>query len=198
MIRNLTIVLFVVATSCASAQSFHWDSEGSHELVRKNAIRFSKELSPGDRSLLLHAIAARLRPNLDIHSEKQLLDAAADTRIELVDLDKDGKLEVIAQSWADETCGATGNCLFWIFKKTDRGYKTILNGGAQVFTVEETSTNGFRDITLGLHDSATRSELHPYRFGDGRYRKRGCFDANWVKEIGGPTLKKPIITPCSK
>jgi hypothetical protein len=201
MIRNLAAVLLVAITPCALAQSFHWDSKKSHELVRKNAIRFSKELSPEDRSLLLHAIAARLHPgmaDLDIQSEKQLLNAAADTRIELVDLDGDGKPEVIAQSWGDETCGATGNCSFWIFKKTDRSYKTILNGGAQVFAVEETSTNGFRDVTLGLHDSATESELFPYRFSGDRYRKRGCFDANWAKEVGGPILKKPIITPCPK
>ena len=74
----------------------------------------------------------------------------------------------------------------------------ILNGGAQTFAIEDTITNGFRDVTLGLHNSATESELRPYRFSDGRYRKRGCFDANWTKEIDGPLLKKPIITPCSK
>ena len=199
MIRSFTVVLLVAITPCALAQSFHWDSKKSHELVRKNAVRFSTELSPDDRSLLLHAIAARLRPgkaDLDTHSEKQLLADAADTRIELVDLDGDGKPEVIAQSWGMETCGATGNCAFWVFKKIDGGYKTILHGGAQVFVVEETITNGFRDITLGLHDSASESELRPYRFSEGKYRKQGCFDASWTKEIGGPILKKPIITPC--
>jgi hypothetical protein len=201
MIRNLAAVLLVAITPCALAQSFHWDAKKSHELVRKNAIRFAKELSPEDRSLLLYAIVARLRPgmaDLDIQSEKQLLDAAADTRIEVVDLDGDGKPEVIAQSWGDEMCGATGNCAFWIFKKIGSVYKAILIGAAQTFAVEETGTNGFRDVTLGLHDSATKSELRLYRFSEGRYHKRGCFDANWAKEVGGPILKKPIITHCPK
>ena len=199
MFRSFAAVLVVVIIPFAQAQSFHWDSKKSHELGRKDAVRFSKELSPADRAFLLRALAAKLRPmmtDLDIQSEKQLLDAAADTRIKLVDLDGDGEPEVIAQSWADGTCGAVGNCFFWVFKKTDSGYMAILNGGAQTFTVEDTTTNGFRNLTLGLHDSATESELFPYRFCGGRYRKLGCFNANWTKEIGGPILKKPIITPC--
>jgi hypothetical protein len=199
MISKLAVSLLVGVATCAVAQGFHWDAKKSHELVRKDAIRFAKELSPADRTLLIRAIAAKFRSrmaDLDIASEKQLLSVAADTRIELVDLDGDGTPEVLAQSWADETCGAVGNCLFWIFKKTNTGYQSILNGGAQTFSVEDTNTNGFRDVTLGLHDSAIESRLYLYRFNDGRYRKYGCYDAKWAKELGGPMLKRPIITKC--
>lgn len=199
MIRKLTISLLVGMAACSVAQSFHWDAKKSHELTSKSAIPFSKELSPADQTLLIRAIAAKLRPamsELDIHSEKQLLSVAADTRIELIDLDGDRTPEVIAQSSGVETCGAVGNCLFWIFKKTNAGYRSILSDGAQVFSIEDTSTNGFRDVTLGLHDSATESRLFPYRFSNGRYRRRGCYDAEWVRQLGGPTLKRPIITHC--
>jgi hypothetical protein len=199
MLQRLAIGLLVGVATCAAAQSFHWDVKKSHELARKDAIRFSKELSPADRTLLIRAIAAKLRPKMDafdISSEKRLFGLAADTRIELLDLDGDGTPEVIAQSFGMETCGAVGNCLFWIFKKTNVGYQSILNHGAQVFRIEDTNTNGFRDVTLGLHDSATESHLFPYRFSNGMYRQRGCYDAEWVKEPGGPILKTPVITKC--
>jgi hypothetical protein len=201
MIRWLAVGLFVGAATCTWAQSFRWDAKKPQELTRENAIRFTKDLSASDRSLLIRAIAAKLRPkmdNLDIHSEKQLLSVAADTRIELVDLDSDGTPEVLAQSSGMETCGAVGNCLFWIFKKTNTGYRTILSDGAQIFTIEDTSTEGFRDVTLGVHDSASERHLFPYRFSNGRYHQRGCYDANWTPNIDGPVLKKPIIRPCSR
>jgi hypothetical protein len=201
MLRKLAIVVLTCVASCASAQGFHWDVRKSHELTRKNAVRFSKELSPADRSVLIRAITAKLRPemdDLDIHSEKQLRSAAANTRIELVDLDGDGTPEVLAQSWGMETCGAVGNCLFWIFKKTDGIYKPILSDGAQVFAVEDTSTNGFRDVTLAVHDSASESHLFPYGFSNGRYRRLGCYEAEWFPKPDGPMLKTPIIKRCSK
>jgi hypothetical protein len=199
MFPKLAISLLVGVATCAVAQDSHLSGKKPREIASENEIRSSKQLSPADRTLLIRAIAADLRPEMNdfgIDSEKQLLSQAAHTRIELVDLDGDGTPEVFVQSSGPETCGAVGNCLFWIFKKTNGIYKPILSGGAQTFSIEDTSTNGFRDVTLGLQDSATEDHLYPYRFSNGMYRKYGCYVEKWTKELGGPMLKRPIVTKC--
>jgi hypothetical protein len=190
-----------IPASQTRASRLQWDAEHGVELAQNDSVRVSNILAEGERASLIRAIAAKLRPqmaDLQIRSEKQLLLVAANTRIKLVDLDGDGTPEVLAQSWGSDTCGAVGNCFFWVFQKTDSGYKTILNSGAQTFTVEETRTDGFRDLMLADHDSASEKTLYLYRFSSGRYRQTGCYDADWAPNPVEPMLKKPVIAPCKR
>ena len=124
---------------------------------------------------------------------------AAATRVKLVDLNGDGTPEIIAQGIGD-VCSPTGNCPFWVFQKVASGYKVVLEKGAvQSFTVQPTRSNGYFDLVLGMHGSATEQGLYLYQFGQGRYRSIACYYANWsylddngrVRE-----LKEPRITPC--
>ena len=124
---------------------------------------------------------------------------AAATRVKLVDLDGDGRPEVIAQGIGD-VCSRTGNCPFWVFQRVASGYKVILEKGAvQTFTVQPTRSNDYSDLLLSMHGSATEQELYSYQFGHGRYRSIACYDANWsyLDENGRiHELKRPRITPC--
>ncbi len=155
-------------------------------------------MNSSDKAAIAKAIEERLRPEIgtpDIQSEKELPKAALDTRIKLIDLNQSGTREVIAQSMAG--CGAVGNCSFWVFQKVSHGYKLLLDGYGQTFTIQKESTNGFKDIVVASHSSATDSGLTLFRYREGRYREVGCYEANWAPIVNGARqeLKEPQITP---
>jgi hypothetical protein len=188
-----TMVVAVLAASAAGQDAcplktseglFHWDFRQAQELKLGQAINKSPALTDAERTALVKQIATQLRramANLGIESEHELLTIAARTRIELVDLNDDGTPEIIAQPVGLKAgCGATGNCPFWVFAKSNSGYDLILEGGGQVFTVEPTRTNGFSDLVLGTHDSADEQTLYLYCYREGKYHEHpDCYHAEW-------------------
>jgi hypothetical protein len=214
------IVFVLVMVVCAQGQNlapqapmsrhFYWSARKAHELDYKKTIRNTPDLDPDERALLLKTVVALIRPfmaDLEISSERELRKIASDTRVELVDLNGDGTPEVITQAFGIKSgCGATGNCPIWIFIKTANGYKLLLDtrdkdgiGGVELITVEESRTNGFSDLVLAAHDSASEKSLLVYRYKDGLYRDSACYDANWQSWSGElHYLKQPVITKCSQ
>lgn len=179
-------------------QKFQWNWREWQELNADQSLRNAK-LTEHDRQAIAAAIASQLRPSmsdLEIESEDQLWKAALDTRIKMIDLNHDEIPEVVAQGMVG--CSPTGNCLFWIFQKAHVGYRLLLKGEGQTFTVQKTITNGFRDIVLSMHGSATESGLTDYRYKGGVYHDVGCYDASWsvVEDGKERELKEPLITPC--
>jgi hypothetical protein len=207
------VVLFTLEPACFSSanvrslserqtasntENFHWDWKESQELKADQSVRDAK-LAEQDRKAVATAIADEIRPmmaDVEIKSEAELKKKALDTRIALIDLNGDGVHEVVAQAMVG--CGATGNCPFWVFRKSKRGYNVILQGEAQTFTVQPSSTNGFRDIVLSTHGSYSSGGLTEYHYGDGVYKDVGCYGYEWTV-LEGETireLKEPRITPC--
>jgi hypothetical protein len=211
--RTLISVLFALCWSAVGQQAssttprskpvFQWDIDHIEELDAKDAISLSKHLTATERGALIRIIAGRLaRYNGEgmpgpKHNWRQL---AEETRIKLVDLNGDGQLDVIAQAVGDDSgCSPTGNCPIWVFLKSGPTYKLILGRNAiQTFTIQQTRTNGFRDLILGMHSSATEEEGFLYQFRNGRYTKIACNDVNWERLVNGELvdLKKPDTTPC--
>jgi hypothetical protein len=71
----------------------------------------------------------------------------------------------------------------------------------QTFTIEPTRSNGFFDLVLTRHDSASASEVRPYKFDGKEYREEGCYmtareglgsDGQWHR------FKEPRVTQCGK
>jgi hypothetical protein len=215
------IAFFLVMVVCAAGQNpasqepksshFYWSTRKAHELDYKRTIRNSPDLSSDERDALLKTVAGLIRPfmaDFEIGSERELRKIAADTRVELIDLNGDGKPEVIAQAFGIKSgCGATGNCPVWIFMKTANGYQLLLDtrdkdgiGGVELITVEDSRTNGFNDLVLAADDSASEKTLLVYRYRNGLYRESACYDANWESWANGDfhMLKQPVITKCSQ
>jgi hypothetical protein len=187
------------------APPFHWNFREIQELGVKDALDQTKALSPTERSTLIDTIAATLGSDGEgenSQSKAQLRAIASRTRVKLIDLNGNGKPEVIAQAVGLESgCSPTGNCPIWVFMKSGNQYKSILGRDAiQTFTIQPTSTNGLRDIVLGMHGSATEQELHLYRFEGQQYRETACYEANWSRLVGDDVqeLKEPEIDPCGR
>ncbi|MGC0779142.1 MAG: hypothetical protein WCD68_18230 [Candidatus Acidiferrum sp.] len=201
--RRSSVVLGVVSAAskrqtAPNPERFHWDWRDSQELKADQSLRNAK-LPEQSRNAITRAIADQIRPimaDLEIKSEAELKKKALDTRITLIDLNGDGTPEVVAQGMVN--CGATGNCPFWVLQKSKEGYEVILEGEAQTFTIQGSSTNGFRDIVLSTHGSYSSGGLTIYQYQEGVYKDVGCYNYEWTVMEGEKVreLKEPRITPC--
>jgi len=186
----------------ATPNHFRWSEREAHELDYEHTIRTSPDLSSVDKTQLTNAVLSRLKLDnaelLDDLTEVQLRNLVADTRIELVDLNGDGKPEIIAQANGLGPCGGTGNCIFWIFQRTATGLKVILDteDRSQVtfekILVRPWSTNGYKDIVLGSHSNASSRGLTWFQYEDGIYRIHACYYLTWEGNDLQP-LKSPMI-----
>jgi hypothetical protein len=199
-----TVACFCVllSSSFLSAESVKW--EWRHSKYLEQTLRQAK-VEDAERTAIAEAIANQVGPYrpemkfMGIDSEQRLRDAILDTRIELVDLNDDGVPEVIAQGTLKEGCSPTGNCAFWIFQKSGREYRLLASRGAvQTFQVQRSRSNGFSDIVVEMHGSATERTLRLLQYGRGKYHVAGCYDANWTVLEGDTVreLKEPLLTPC--
>jgi hypothetical protein len=171
------------------------------ELSWHRSINRNKHLGSLERRRLVAAMMDELRDSqLDIASEEQMLQVAAETRIKYDDLDGDGKPEVIAQAGGEKSgCSPTGNCPFWVLLRQGTGYEILLRGEAQTFTVQRARTNGFSDIVLSRHGSAFESEAREFKFDGKAYRESACYDVLWSSPGSDGEehrLPKPRFTPC--
>jgi hypothetical protein len=176
---------------------FQWNWKDGQELNADQSLRHAKLTAPR-KKVIADALAQQFRPmssDFGIESDTELRKAALDTRIKLIDLNGDGVVEVVAQGMIG--CGATGNCPFWILRKTKEGYELILDGEAQTFTIQRSASNGFRDIVLSRHGSYSSGDLAHYQFHKGVYEEMACFNYDWTALEGDKVreLKEPRITP---
>ena len=186
-------------------EHFRWSEAKASEIDSRHTIQSAGGLTPDQKRRLTDAVVTRLKshPSLEEFLEGMPASAirklASDTRVKLVDLNGDGRPEIIAQANGLGPCGGTGNCIVWIFQWAPTGVKVLLDtldheAGFQVITVRPWSTNDFRDIVLGSHSSATTRNLVWYRYKDGAYRSWKCYLLSRVGEKGEP-LSNPTISP---
>jgi hypothetical protein len=195
------------ATTKTTETRFYWSSRKAQEMPYEKTIATSADLNSSEKAALVNTIAALVRPFMadnDIKSETELHKLVEGTRLKLIDLNGDGKVEVIAQALDVKVgCGATGNCAFWVFEKNENQYRLLLDtrgpdgiGGIELFTLEPRRTNGFNDLVLAAHDSASEKTLYAYRYKNDRYQLSKCYNASWVSTHNGTyrELKYPEIS----
>ena len=205
LLQRLNIAVGVVSAvtkpvpqHASDSGNFQWNWRDGQELKADQSLR-NANLTNNRRKAIADAVADEIRPmmaDLEIKSESELEKAALDTRISMVDLNGDGVPEVVAQGMV--SCGATGNCPFWVFRKSKLGYEVLLEGEAQRFTIQRTSHSGFRDIVLSTHGSYSSGGLTNYQYQERAYKDVGCYNYEWAVLDGEVVreLKEPQVTPC--
>jgi len=119
--------------------------------------------------------------------------AAKKAGITLIDLNGDGKPEVIVRQ-SGSFCSATGNCQTFVLTKKDGKYVELLEEVAQTYAIPGQSTGGFKDFVLGFHNSAEESALILFRMAEGRYQEVGGCSAR-REYLGDPQGKHPRWGP---
>ena len=179
------------------AADFTWDWHTQQVMGREDpSVGNTSKLKEADRTALIDAITARLqKPMTDRgFDDDRIREIASTARIRLVDLGK-GNAVVLATSISMEGgCDGT-NCPFWIFQNSPDGYISLLDTVAASYTIQPDSTNGFSDLVMMRHVSASESSLTLYHYGDGKYVDAGCYTATWPAAKDGET-PDPEISPC--
>jgi hypothetical protein len=192
----VAMIAFAVMLVVLNGQDrFTWDWRQAEELGPSYALRSAK-LAERDKTLLQAAIVEKLsHQNL---SAEDLQDFALRTAIKMVDLNNDGKPEIIAQGSDPYNCSPTGNCPFWVFQKRASGYASLLESFGQTYTIQNHRTNGYRDLVVAMHGSATEQMVKIYHFRNGKYVRAGCYEYSWPFLDGEPprTAEKPEIVHC--
>lgn len=104
-----------------------------------------------------------------------LEDLNENLECELYDLNCDGVPEYFLCINSHFWCGAGGfNCNCWIFQKTSKGYRLLLDN--TVIRVQDSVTAGYRDLTSELdsgwngENDAREIDVTVYRFDGKKYR----------------------------
>jgi hypothetical protein len=176
-----------------SPQHVTWAPESFEELSGKDML--------GERHLpkpLQQTLCNLVRRNNRTKDCNAYADEISTLRLKFIDLNSDGVPEVIIQAADDEHCTPTGNCDFWILKKSKGSYETLLDAAdVQFFSVKTTRSNGYADIVTGMHGSATYSDLKLFRHDGHRYRLADCASSDYSylgKDGEYHTSRKPKIT----
>jgi hypothetical protein len=116
-----------------------------------------------------------------VNSTMKVYDCAQMFEAKRIDLNNDGIKEIKTRGQFGNFCGATGNCSEWIFGKLKHSnkYKLILDSGGEYFYLRKKLTNGYRDIYITTHDSASSSYHMIYKFNGKRYKEAKC----WFSDI---------------
>jgi hypothetical protein len=184
---------------------FCWDQRTASELDYHKRLNNTIGLTTDERQSLIAAVAAQLKKSRVADPEMfgDLSDAdirrlAPVTNVQLADLNGGASRTFILKSYGAKLCGAVGNCLIWIYEMTPQGPRPLLESGGQVITVRDDSTNGYRDIVIGTHNSASERTLLHYQYASGRYRRVGCYEASWtlMTKTEWKVLNIPRITAC--
>lgn len=194
------VLLFQVASPPVAQSAFQWDWHRAQSLFSAPALRDAK-IAASEKAELGKAIEAQIGPpdphDPQMASADQLRQAVLNANIEAISLSQDERepAEVVAQ--IQHFCSPTGNCSLWFFRRAPQGYQLLLDATGQGFTVQKTASNGFSDLVVNMHSSATDQWLKVYRYARGRYRRVACYDANWAPLENGVVhqLKEPRIMP---
>lgn len=163
--------------------------------MRKSSVRLST-LPAAEQSSVNSAIQHWYR-QFESKAKDRSVNALGDASVATVRLGPAHENDLILTDRAG--CSPTGNCSIFVMRPVKDRYRVVLEGIGQTFTVMRARANGFQNIEIRMHGSATMSAIKVYKFNGTRYLRSGCYDENFeVLDSAGNSreLKKPQITPC--
>lgn len=192
------LLLFQVSSPPGARREFQWDW---HQILFPATSLKDATIAASERTALAKAIEAQTGPpdpnDPEMASEAQVKQAVLNANVKMISLSHDEKEppEVVAD--VQHFCSPTGNCTLWFFRRTPHGYRLLLDAIGQGFAVQKSVTNGFNDLVVNMHSSATDQWLKVYRYARGRYWRVACYDADWAPLENGVVhqLREPRITP---
>ena len=120
-----------------------------------------------------------------------------DTSVETVHLGGPEEADLVLID--PSSCSVTGNCSILVLRPVKNRYRVVLDGIGQTYKLGRVRRNGFQNIELVMHGSATMYRVKVYKFNGSRYFRSGCYDMNFTvldSEGNVQDLDKPRMTPC--
>lgn len=93
----------------------------------------------------------------------------------------------------NEYCGATGNCLIWIFARLGGKLRLVLRAHASTLVIKNHSTQGFHDVFTYQNMSGGEGFFRVFRWHGSEYREVDCYSAAYGYKQGDPTTDCPQL-----
>ncbi|HEY4086608.1 MAG TPA: hypothetical protein VGM43_11755 [Bryobacteraceae bacterium] len=110
------------------------------------------------------------------------------------------KLNRTDQAWSVQglgTClGGANNGPHWVFAQVHATWRDVLYDIGQSLQRLNSSTNGWYDLELQQHSSATESVHVVYRFNGEAYQPARCFVLAYPFDNDGNVASTPTSRPC--
>ncbi|HEY8559638.1 MAG TPA: hypothetical protein VIL74_04480 [Pyrinomonadaceae bacterium] len=109
-------------------------------------------------------------------SPRESLDCKDMFEIKEFDLNQDGNKEILLRGKNFNLCSPVGNCGFWIYERAGKGYQKILGSTDYSDIIElphqiqKNKTNGYRDVLLKGHFTASDTTYRHYKFIGKKYK----------------------------
>jgi hypothetical protein len=163
--------------------------------LRKRAIKDKTEPSQEKiefacNDAVLATVWAFLLKDKDFkEAAKEVNDCSTIIQIEkIIELNNDGLRDVIVGGRSALVNGASNQGI-WLVQNIGKKYKVLLSESAETFAIKKNTTNGFRDIFVKHHMSASSSYDSTYKFSRGKYRESKCLFVDY-----GITREKKVTT----
>ena len=91
-----------------------------------------------------------------------------------------------------ESCGANGNCSYWIFSRQHNHLRLLLHAAGDL-TLRHATSRGYRDVSTSWHMSAFEHFVNIYHWDGSKYESAKCFD---VKADGDNSEKQQVVGGC--
>ena len=125
-------------------------------------------LTPGERRQILDVIESTGR-------ERQAFVGSPVGFINLLD---DKSKQIVVRCPAS-SCGAGGNCEFWVLVRDSGKLKQIFEENGWGLIVRPSSHGGFHDVAVPHHLSARETLFSVYQFNGTAYRRVDCYVATF-------------------
>jgi hypothetical protein len=193
----LTLV-FLASLAVAKKSEFTWQWRNQEVIGREDAsVGNTSKLTEPERIALIDAIVLRLqKPMGDAgYDDDRIREIATTTRIRFIDVGTGPPLIFTTSIGLEGGCDAMGNCPFWVFRRTDDGFLSLLNTIAASYTPQP-ADSGF-EVVFMHHLSAKESGLAIYRLEGNKLESTGCYTAVWPKPSHDPAqLSDPTLGSC--
>jgi hypothetical protein len=163
--------------------------------IRRHSVRLSTLRAP-EQSAINSAILHWNR-QFEWKAQDNSANMAGDTSVATSPLGPPEEEDLIVTDQSG--CSPTGNCSILVLRPIKKQYRVVLEAIGQTFTATSARANGFHDIQVRMHGSATMSTVKIYKFNGTRYVRTGCYDeisGELDKEGNLQELDKPRRTPC--
>ena len=177
--------------SVTKPNSLMLEATGTHEtdpFASAPPARRASAPRSGPRSLTCYDLSIlpiwgylRKDPRIEaMNITEETSDCSMMVEVSYRDLNHDRNPEILVRGKNIWLCGAVGHSAFWIFDKYRDGYRNLLEGSDYIDVADldaqilKQRTNGYRDILLRYHFSASETGYSYFKFNGTRYREDKC------------------------
>lgn len=195
--RKIVWLVVLLCVQSASAQQV-WVVPKLHEISWKQTIGSGKvKLSVAETALLKHAsakIIAACVKDPGPGDPKTARGLFEHLRVGRVGIGPGGKRALLVQGNGVCMCGAVGNCPMWVVGSGSEPRLLLGAVGVQMFAFGKSGADGYFDLVLGSHDSASEFFVERFHFGGRKYEREGCALLDYASPAGR-LYPRPRISP---